>query len=451
MEQTKEGEFRRVLGPWSTSALIAGAMIGTGIFLFVSDVAQHLPSRTAILAAWIVGALVASCGALCLAELAAAYPKTGGIYIFLRRAYGPSVSFLYSWAKFLIMRPGTLAIMAVAFAVWSMDFLGLDGQAYPWVKKTLALSMAVLVTAINITGVRTGGTVQTVLTIIKVFCLAAIVGIGAAFGLGLIETHPVEVASAGQEGGNLLLLFGVALIPVMWTFGGWDESPFVAEEVRNPERNLPLSILGGLWTVAVLFVLVNAAYLAILSPGEMAGSGGATALVAMERALGGGARKLIALALMICTFGAANGYAMTGGRIAYATGKDQALFRWFGHINPRTKTPVRALIVQVGLVTVTILIFDMPFQLLLYTGLAYWVFSALTAAAVFVLRKRDPQRERPFRVWGYPVVPILFIVASLGMAVSVIVKDRPNAQITLGIMAVGIVVYVVQLVIFGNK
>ena len=182
----------------------------------------------------------------------------------------------------------------------------------------------------------------------------------------------------------------------------------------------------------------------------MAGSGGATALVAMERALGAGARKLIALALMICTFGAANGYAMTGGRIAYATGKDQALFRWFGHINPQTKTPVRALIVQVGLVTVTILIFDMPFQLLLYTGLAYWVFSAQTAAAVFVLRKRDPQRERPFRVWGYPVVPILFIVASLGMAVSVIVKDRPNAQITLGIMAVGGVVYVIQLVIFGK-
>ena len=450
MEQTKEGDFRRVLGPWSATALIAGAMIGTGIFLFVSDVAQHLPSRTAILAAWIVGAIIASSGALCLAELAAAYPKTGGIYIFLRRAYGPSVSFLYSWAKFLIMRPGTLAIMAVAFAVWFMDFLGMDGQAYPWVKKTLAISTAVLVTVINITGVRTGGGVQTVLTIIKVFCLTAIVGIGVTFGLGLVDPYPVTVDSAAPLQGHPVVLFIVALIPVLWSFGGWDESPFVAEEVRNPQQNLPLSILGGLWLVAVLYVLVNAAYLAILTPAELAGSGGNTALVAMERALGGGGRKLVALALMICTFGAANGYAMTGGRIAYATGKDQALFRWFGHVNPQTKTPVRGLVVQAGLVTATILIFDMPFQLLLYTGLAYWAFSALTAAAVFVLRKRDPQRARPFRVWGYPVVPILFIVASLGMAVSVIVKDTPNALITLGIMAVGGVVYIVQLVIFGK-
>ena len=236
----------------------------------------------------------------------------------------------------------------------------------------------------------------------------------------------------------------------MWAFGGWDDSPFVAEEVRNPERNLPLSILGGLGVVAVLYVLVNAAYLAILTPAELAGSGMDTAPLAMERALGRGGRKLIALALMICTFGAANGFAMTGGRIAYATGKDHALFRWFGHLNPRTKTPVRGLVVQAGLVTVTILIFDNPFQLLLYTSLAYWAFSALTAAAVFVMRKRDPQRERPFRVWGYPVVPILFIAASVGMAVSVIVKYTPNALITLAIMAVGAVVYVVQLVIFGK-
>ena len=315
MEQTKEGDFRRVLGPWSATALIAGAMIGTGIFLFVSDVAQHLPSRTAILAAWIVGAIIASSGALCLAELAAAYPKTGGIYIFLRRAYGPSVSFLYSWAKFLIMRPGTLAIMAVAFAVWFMDFLGMDGQAYPWVKKTLAISTAVLVTVINITGVRTGGGVQTVLTIIKVFCLTAIVGIGVTFGLGLVDPYPVTVDSAVPLQGHPVVLFIVALIPVLWSFGGWDESPFVAEEVRNPQQNLPLSILGGLWLVAVLYVLVNAAYLAILTPAELAGSGGNTALVAMERALGGGGRKLGALALMICTFGAANGYAMTGGRL----------------------------------------------------------------------------------------------------------------------------------------
>ena len=451
MEQQKATEFRRVLGPWSASALIAGAMIGTGIFLFVSDVAQHLPSRAAILAAWIAGIIVASCGALSLAELAAAYPKTGGIYVFLRRAYGPSVSFLYSWAKFLIMRPGTLAILTVAFAAWSMDFLGLNPDSSPWTKKVLAIATVMLLTAINAVGVSAGGSLQTVLTIVKVLCLVAIVGVGAAFGLGLLESHPVTVEPAAQPQGPLIILFGAALIPVMWSFGGWDESPFVAEEVRNPERNLPLSILGGLWTVAVLYVLVNAAYLAILTPGELVASGGITAQLATERALGGGARKLVSLALMICTFGAANGYALTGGRIAYATGRDQALFRWFAHVNPRTKTPVRSLVIQAALVTTTILIFERPLQLLLYTSLAYWAFSALTAAAVIVMRKRDPQKDRPFRVWAYPFVPALFILASLGMCVSVMVTDTRNVRITLAIMAVGFVIYAIQFVIFRKS
>jgi len=266
----------------------------------------------------------------------------------------------------------------------------------------------------------------------------------------MLEAHPIEIEPAELPSGFSILLFGAAMIPVMWTFGGWDESPFVAEEVRNPERNLPLSILGGLWIVAVLFILVNAAYLAILSPAELAGSGFATAPLAMRRALGGGAGKLICLALMISTFGAANGFALTGGRIAYATGKDQALFRWFGHANPRTKTPLRALLVQACLVTATILLFDDPFDLLLYTGLAYWAFSALTAAAVIVMRKRDPQKHRPFRVWAYPVVPILFIAASLGMARSVIVETPLNALITVGILAAGALVYIIQRVGFRN-
>jgi len=450
MEQTETTEFRRVLGPWSAGALIAGSMIGTGIFIFVFPVAERLPTRAAILTAWVVGALVASCGALCLAELAAAYPQTGGIYVFLRRAYGPSVGFLYSWAKFLIMRPGSFAIMAVAFAAFSMDFLGLGPQSSPWTQKVLAIATVAALTAINIVGVRAGGGVQNVLTTVKVFCLVAIIGIGVSFGLGLLESHPVTIEPAARPQGPILLLFGAALIPIMWTFGGWDESPFVAEEVRNPERNLPLSILAGLWMVAVLFVLVNAAYLAILTPAELAGSGMDTAPLAMERALGGGARRFISLALMICTFGAANGLALTGGRIAYATGRDQAIFRWFAHVHPRTKTPARSLVVQAVLVTAAILIFDNPFQLLLYTGLAYWVFSALTAAAVIVMRKRDPQKHRPFRVWGYPLVPILFIVASAGMAVSVVVSDTRNALITLAILAVGAVAYSIQLVKYRN-
>ena len=426
-------------------------MIGTGIFFFVSEVAVRLPSRAAILTAWTVGAAVASCGALCLAELAAAYPETGGIYVFLRRAYGPLVGFLYSWAKFLIMRVGTFAILSVAFAKFCADFLGLGSGTPAWVEKAIAIGAIVVLTAVNIVGVRAGAMVQNILTAAKVFCLVAIVGVGAAFAMGLLESHTVAIEPAEHRDGSLILLFGAALIPIMWTFGGWDESPFVAEEVRNPERNLPLSILGGLWTVALLFVMVNAAYLAILSTSEMAGSGGVTATVAMERALGPGSRKILSLALMMSTFGAANGFALTGGRIAYATGRDQAFFRWFAHTHPRTKTPVRSLAVQGALTTAAILAFKDPFQLLLYTGLAYWGFAGLMAAAVVVLRLRDPRRERPFRVWGYPATPILFVAASVGMAVSVVVADTRNALVTIGILAAGAGGYAIQTLAFRKR
>jgi len=426
-------------------------MIGTGIFFFVSEVAIRLPSRAAILSAWIVGVAIASCGALSLAELAAAYPQAGGIYVFLRRAYGPLIGFLYSWAKFLIMRIGTLAILSVAFAEFCTDFLDLESETPAWFEKAIAIGVIVVLTTVNIIGVRAGAMVQNVLTAAKVFCLVAIVAVGAAFAMGLLESHTVAIEPAANPDGPFFLLFIAALIPIMWTFGGWDESPFVAEEVRNPERNMPVSILGGLWTVALLYVIVNAAYLAILSPAEMAGSEGVTATVAMERALGGGIRKIIAFALMLSTFGAANGFVLTGGRIAFATGRDQVFFRWFAHTHPRTKTPARSLVVQGILTTIVILIFENPFRLLLYTSLAYWVFSGLTAAAVIVLRLRDPQHERPFRVWGYPIVPILFIVASLGMAISVAVNDMPNALVTVAILVVGAIIYIVQTLTLGKS
>jgi len=439
----ENGEFRRVIGPLSAGALIAGTMIGTGIFIFVADVAAHLPSSGAIVAAWAIGAVVASCGALCLAELASAYPETGGTYVFLQRAYGPQVSFLFSWAKILIMRTGNLGILVVAFAGFCLSFLGVEAPA--WVSKLIAIGAILAVTGINVVGVRTGVGVQNVLTAIKVVCLLALIAVGAVFALDMLAPHTVAIEAKPLPEGPFVLLFGAALIPVMWSFGGWDESPFVAEEVRNPARNLPLSILGGLWVVAVLYVAVNAAYLAVLTPGEVAGSAGTTAIVAMQRALGGDApAKVLALALMISTFGAANGMALTGGRLAYATGRGHALFRWFAHTHPQTKTPVRSLLLQAVLTIVVVLVLPNPLHLLFYTGLAYWAFACLTTLAVIVLRRRDPARPRVFRVWGYPFTPMLFAAASIGMAAVVVFRTPWNALATVIILGVGVPVYVIS-------
>ena len=352
------------------------------------------------------------------------------------------------------MRPGSFGIMVVAFAKFSCDFMGFGDDISPLWTKFIAILAVLVLTGINIVGVRAGGMVQNILTAIKIFCLLAIIGIGVIFALGALDAHEVAIETGTHKEGSFILLFGAALIPIMWTIGGWDESPYVAEEVRNPERNLPLSILGGLWTVAALFVLVNIAYLAILTPTEMAGSG-LTATVAVKRALGSGAGKFLDLALIICTLGAANGLALTGGRIAYAAGRSQNLFRWFAKTHPRTKTPVRSLLAQCVITCLVVAILEHPLTLLFYTGLAYWTFAGLMAASVLVMRRRDPHRKRPFRVWGYPVVPILFVAASVGMAYSVVIEDirknTYNAIATVIILAVGALLYLLQVVLFRKS
>ncbi len=442
MPTENNSEFRRVLGPWSAGAIVAGSMIGTGIFLFVSDVALYCHTPGAILLAWALGGVIAGCGAMSLSELAATYPKTGGIYVYLHLAFGPLVSFLYAWAKFLIMRIGSFCIPALFFAGLFCDFWELPAES---VKLPVAVVVIILITAVNASGVRAGGNLQTFLTGIKIFSLLGIAGAGAAFAAGLLASHPAAHITPVQEpGGFRLVSLGIALVPVMWTYGGWDESPFVAEEVRTPSRTLPQSILGGLTLVTLLFVLVNLAYLAVLSPSEIAGSEGSTVVWVMDRAVGPGAGKLLSLALMISTFGIANGLALTGARIVYAAGRDQAVFKWFNRTHRHTRTPVRALTVQALLAVSVIIFMRNPMALLLYTGLAYWVFSCLMALSVFVLRRREPELHRPFTAWGYPITPALFLIASLVMVLSILIRSPGYAVATVVILLAGAAVFVLQ-------
>lgn len=438
------GNFKRELGLMSSSALIAGSMIGTGIFFFVADVAVRLTSHLSIISCWLTGALIGSLGSMCLAELAAAYPQTGGIYVYLYRAYGPLVAFLYTWMKFLIMRVGSLGIPALAFATFFCSVWEFSPDMTELMKKIIAVIVIVTLTAINIQGVKTSGWVQNIFTLAKVMCLCVICGIGVSYSRGLFEGYSLYIEPVKHVEGSFLFLFCTALIPVMWTFGGWDESPFVAEEIIDPHRNLPLSICGGFCVVAVLYVAIIASYLLILSPAEMAASQGLTATLAMKRALGPIAGTIMAFVLMISTFGAVNGMTMTGARIAYATGRDQPLFRWFATTHAKTRTPVRSLIFQAILAVIVVILMANPFTLLLYTGMAYWGFSGLLAAAVIVMRTKDPTRTRPFHVIGYPFTPLIFIIASLGMAISVFVENWHNGMITLVILGVGVVAYYVQ-------
>jgi len=436
----------RTIGPWSAGAIVAGSMIGTGIFFFVAPVAAKLGSAPAILAAWAAGAVLASCGALCLSELAAAYPRTGGVYEYLSLAFGPGTGFVYTWVKFFVMRVASLAIATLAFAIFCCEFLGLSPTLSADLRQPLAIAAVLLITVINHSGVRHGAFTQNVLTAIKIAGLLAIIAVGVGYAAGALEPRPVEFSATAVPvpTGLTLLSFCIALVPVMWTLGGWDESPFVAGEVRDAPRALPISIMGGLWTVALLFILVNAAYLAILSPSEFAASGEHTATLAMERALGPSSRRALALLLMISTLGLANGLGLTGARLLYATGSRERLFRWATTLSPGSGVPARALWAQATLTVLAIVIMSDPYRLLLFTGVPYWVFAGMTGLAVVVLRIRDPLTTRPFTCPAYPGTPALFTAASVAMIVAVAVEAPRDAMAGVAIMATGVVVYLVQ-------
>lgn len=417
--------FNRTLGPFSASALIVGSIVGTGIFFFVSDVGYLLRNPFTILAAWAIGGLIALLGAFCLSELAATYPETGGIYIYLRKAFGPLISFEYAWSKFLIMRVGSYSIQSLAFAYFTAEFFSLNADK---IQKPMAVLTLAVICIINMIGVKWGGFVQNVLTSGKVISLLFIILIGAAVAAGFLNagnSHTtLEPVKPSSEPG--FVLFGLALIAIMWTFGGWDESPFVAEEIIRPERNIPLSLIGGLAVCVVLYVLTNASYMSVLSIEEFASSGGRTATLVLERVFGEWGRRLLSLLLMMSTFGAANGMILTGARIAYASGRDNAVFGWFAQTHHRTKTPIRGLLVQFILGSSAIVIMNDPFKLLIFTGFAYWFFTALIPIALFILRRKDAGKQRPFQAFLYPVSPVLFFIAALAMIGAVIKNDIPK-------------------------
>ena len=456
---TSQPHFRRDLSLWQACALVIGSMIGTGIFFFVSPVAAYLSHPAAILAAWAVGGAMAICGALCLAELAAAYPSTGGLYVYISRACGPYAGFLYTWTKFLVMRVGSLAIPALAFSGFFAEFFALSPIAAATIKKPLSIAVIILLTVFNAMGVRFGGRLQSILTIAKIICLFFIIGAAAVFAAGYVE--PRDVSLAGELLSNLPnvqqpmptfeLSFLAALVPILWTFGGWDEPPYVAEEIRNPRRSLPVSIIVGIVSVVVLYVGVNAAYLAILTPSELAASGERTAVYALCRVFGPQSGKIIGFFLMISCLGVLNGMILTGARIAFAAGGEHLFFRWFKQIDSQTKTPQRALLVQGILATLAIVFSDNMMTILLYTGIPYWSFSILMVISLFVLRRRDFAIHRPFKVWGYPYVPIIFMVTSIAMVVVIASEDSHHYIVAGVIFAAGTLAYGLQKLIVSNQ
>ena len=422
-------ELSRQLGLLDSVAIIVGVVIGVGIFRVPASIAEYLSSPLLVLAVWVVGGLLSLCGGLCYAELSAAFPRTGGDYVYLREAYGPGLGFLFGWTQLLVIRPGDLASIAVIFAEYAAYFVPLS----PWGIRIAAATAIVIFTLLNLWGLRFGRAAQNLLAAAKVLGLLLL----AFIGLTLAKTANLEVSTTPPTPLPLPLALGTALIFVMWTYGGWNESTYVAGEMKNPSRDLPRSIALALVLVVGLYLALNAAYLACIPPEQLPKSEMVAAVV-VEKFLGGPGGGLVALLVVVSSLGALNGTVLTSGRLTYAFGADHPRFEPLARVHSTFRTPAPALLFN-GLWSVVLVCSGTFDQLIAYTSAVTWLFFALIAAGLFVLRRRHPDLARPYRVRA-PLV-VLFVAASLWLTYSAVAYSPLGSLAGLGILLAGLPLY----------
>ncbi|MFN7942785.1 MAG: amino acid permease [Thermoanaerobaculia bacterium] len=441
--------LERQLGVWDGALITIGSVIGTGIFLTTSNIALVLPHAAGVLAVWLVGGLLTLAGALTYAELGAMFPEAGGIYLFLREAYGPLTGFLYGWACFFVIMTGGIAAIAVGFGEYFGSFFpffstqhvlwSLPLGSFSWTVNggQLAGSLAILLlTAINHRGVRQGAIVQNLMTVIKIGAIGLFVVGGF---LVPAKAHPQWTAPLPPLSTGWLAAFGVAMIAALWTYDGWYGLTFSAGEMKDPARTFPRGIIFGTAAIVTLYVTLNLAYLRALPVGEMGGTA-RIGEAAAQQLFGAGASRWLSAAIVISTFGCLAGTILYAARIYLPMSQERLFFRSVGKIHPRFHTPAISLWVQAGIAIVETLSgrYDQLYTYVVFMAVA---FHALTGAAVFVLRWREPDRVRPYRVWGYPAVPALFILASFILMANTL-KERPvESLIGVGLIALGVPAY----------
>jgi APA family basic amino acid/polyamine antiporter len=431
----------RKLGLWSAAAVLVGSTIGSGIFRTPAVVAERLDVPWLFLGAWALGGLVAVAGALSVAELAAMMPRSGGLYVYLRRAYGGLAAFLFGWTQLLVLRPAAYGAISVTCAEYLWRVLAIDGGATvvggASRAQLLAAALVILVGWVNYRGIERGAWIQNVSTVLKVGALLALVVLGLST---LGGPAVVVVAPAGQASAlSLLSAFGLAMVPIMWSYDGWSDVGYVSGEVKDPQRVLPRAFLFGAAVVALLYVAVTVAYLLVVPLSSMPGSKLIAADVA-QAVIGPIGVVLVSGAVALSTFGTLNGSMMTGPRVFYAMAEDGLFFKSLARVHPRHGTPggAIALSVVLGVIFVSVRSFG---QLADQFVIGIWPFYALGVAAVFVLRRREPEHERPYRAWGYPWVPGLFVLAAVLLLVNYVLREPLTVLANVAVLLTGVPVY----------
>lgn len=480
MPETKH-ELKRSLGLINATSLVAGSMIGSGIFMVTSAMARDIGSAAWLLVIWLVTGLLTMSAALSYGELAGMMPKAGGQFVYIQRAYGKLISFLYGWTVFTVIQTGTIAAVAVTFANYTAVFIpALEnkiftlGESYAFTnKQVLAMLSILLLTYINTNGIKTGKTIQLVFTAAKLFALFIIIILGLYVGLktDVLSNNFEHMWDASKTVKNLdgtltvtklvgtaiLAAAGVTIINSLFSSDAWNNVTFIAGEIREPKKNIPRSLFLGTLIVTIIYILANIAYLALLpmhgtpessivaENGIMFASQDRVGAAAANVIMGNVGVFVMAALIMVSTFGCNSGLILLGGRLFYAMAKDGLFFKQAGELN-KNDVPAKALWYQC-LWACLLCISGKYGDLLTYATFASLLFYILTIWGIFILRKREPDAERPYKAFGYPVIPALYITISSAICITLLIYDTVNTGLGLVIVALGVPVYY----LFMNK
>ena len=436
----------RQLGLFDSTMMVIGIVIGSGIFMTTGLMADALPSASLILIVWLLGGLQMLAGALTYAELGAAMPKAGGQYVYLREAYGSLPAFLFGWVAFIAYLTGTNAAIAVAVAehlgsfypsisthniVIGFDYFSISGG------QIFAISLILILSFINYLGILFGKWIQNVFTILKIGSILFFALAGLFISTGNHIDFSINPTSMSI--GSILTGMGIALVAVTWTVGGWEYVTFAAGEIKNPKKNLPLALIIGTVVIFVLYIIINIAYLKVLPMDSLIGEikvGEATA----KALYGPGIAAAFVVVVIISMFGSLNGNILVGPRISYAMAKDELFFSKAADVHPKFHTPGNAIMIQGFWAAVLVLsgTFEEIITLVVFVNFMMWIAASST---VFVLRKKQPELERPYKVWGYPYVPAFFIIFSSAILINTFFESPQQSLMGIGLTLLGIPAY----------
>ena len=434
----------RTLGLWSSVALVIGITIGSGIFRSPAGIAQKVPSPVLVLGLWVVGGLVTLCGALSLAELAAALPETGGFYAYIREGWGRQWAFCFGWSELVLIRASALGGIAVVFGEYLLRSLGVDPVEHYIAARALSAGAIAFAACANIIGANVGAAIVGVSTLAKFLALVLLVG--ASFALGGGRGASLTHLTASASGPIALGAMGLALVSVLWAYDGWGDLSFAAGEVKDPQRNLPRAIILGTLALIAIYVMTNVAYLYVI-PIDAVARSPLVAADTMMALFGRTGVVLVSIFVMISSFSSLNGSMLASPRVFFAMADDGLFFERIARVHPRFKTPYVAILLAALLGMA--LVMSRSFEALTDTFvLAIWPFYALGVAAIYRLRRRRPDLPRPYKVVGYPVVPAIFILAVAWFVINALINEPISTGLTFALILAGLPVYYVS---FGDR